>query len=61
VNSGSYAGADLSKAFDTVRHQLLLTELLEIGCSTQVLDWFYNYLTDQLQRVITYLTEWMTY
>ena len=53
---------DPSKAFDTVRHQLLLTELLEIGCSTQVLDWFCNYLTNRLERVITYqeVTEWMT-
>ena len=65
VDSGSYVGAllvDLTKAFDTVPHQLLLTELLEIGCSTQVLGWFCNYLTDRLQRVITYdeVTDWMT-
>ena len=42
VDSGSYAGTlhiDLSKAFDTVSHQLLLTELIEIGCSTQVKFW----------------------
>ena len=52
---------DLSKAFDTVPHQLVLTEL-EIACITQVLDWFCNYLTDQLHRVIIYeeVTEWMT-
>ena len=46
------AGA-LSKAFDTVPHQLLFTELRDVGCSTEVLRWFYNYLNDQLQRVIT--------
>ena len=57
VDSGSYVGTllvNLTKAFDTVPHQLLLTELLEIGCSTRVLGWFCNYLTDRLQRVITY-------
>ena len=64
VDKGSYAGAlliDLSKAFDTVPHQPLLTELHNIGCSTEVLNWFCNYLTDWLQRVITYeeVTDWI--
>ena len=64
VDKGSYAGAllvDRSKAFDTVPHQLLLTELRDIGCSTEVLSWFCNYLTDRLQRVITYeeATDWI--
>jgi len=40
--------------FDTVPHQLLLTELLESGCSTEVLNWFCSYLTERQQRVITY-------
>jgi len=43
VDSGSYAGAllvDLSKAFDTVPHQLLLFELRDIGCNTEVLTCF---------------------
>jgi len=55
------AHIDLSKAFDTVPHQLLLTELRDIGCSTEVLNWFCNYLTDRLQRVITYeeITDWI--
>ena len=64
VDKGSYAGAllvDLSKAFDTVPHQLLLSELRDIGCSTEVLNWFCNYLTDRLQRVITHedITDWI--
>jgi len=57
VDNGSYVSAllvGLSKAFDTVRHQLLLTELLDIGCSTEVLSWFCDYLTERQQRVITY-------
>ena len=56
VDRGSFAGAllvDLSKAFDMVPHQLLLTELRDIGCSIEVLLWFCDYLTHRLQRVIT--------
>ena len=64
VDMRSYAGAllvDLSKAYDTVPHQLLLSELRDIGCSTEVLNWFCNYLTDRLQRVITHedITDWI--
>ena len=64
VDKGSYAGAllvDLSKAFDMVSHQLLLSELRDIGCSTEVLNWLYNYFTDRLQRVTTYekITDWI--
>ena len=64
VDRGSFAGAllvDLSKAFATVPHQLLFTELRDIGCSIEVLLWFCNYLTDRLQRVITYeeITDWI--
>ena len=64
VDRGSFAGAllvDLSKAFDTVPHQLLLSELRDIGCSIEVLLWFCDYLTHRLQRVITYeeITDWI--
>jgi len=44
-----------------VPHQLLLTELRDIGCSIEVLLWFCDFLTHRLQRVITYeeITDWI--
>jgi len=64
LDQGSYVGAlliDLSKAFDTVPHQRLLVELLNIGCSSDTTVWFCNYLSDRLQRVILYdeVTTWL--
>jgi len=52
---------DLSKAFDTVSHLLLLSELMNIGCTSDVIAWFRNYLTDRFQRLITHdeITEWL--
>ena len=47
LDKGSYVGAlliDLSKAFDTVPHLLLLSELMNIGCNSDVIAWFCNYL-----------------
>ena len=63
VDKRHYVGAlllDFSKAFDTVPHQLLLTELQDIGCSIDTITWFWNYLTDREQRVITHeqVTQW---
>ena len=57
LDKGSYVGAlliDLLKAFDTVPHLLLLFELMNIGCTSDVIAWCCNYLTDWFQRVITY-------
>ena len=59
---GSYVGAlliDLSKAFDTVPHLLLLSEVMNIGYD--VVAWFRNYLTNRIQHVITYeeITHWL--
>ena len=53
---------DLSKAFDTVPHQLLLKELMAIGCSNKTMKWFRDYLCNRLQRVTKYdeVTPWMT-
>lgn len=42
---------DLSKAFDTVDHSLLLKILLKIGISKQAATWFTDYLASRMQCV----------
>lgn len=42
---------DLSKAFDSVDHGLLLTKLRSIGLSEKAVAWFQNYLVDRIQCV----------
>lgn len=42
---------DLSKAFDCVHHQLLLTKLRCLGFSKSVVKWFQSYLEDRFLRV----------
>ena len=42
---------DLSKAFDTVDHTLLLNKLDYYGIKGLALAWFKNYLSDRLQYV----------
>ena len=44
---------DLSAAFDTIDHRILLTRLCTtFGCSGMVLDWFTSYLTGRTQSVV---------
>ena len=43
---------DLSKAFDTVDHDILTAKLFNYGVHDKNLDWFQNYLTDRRQCVV---------
>ena len=42
---------DLSKAFDTVNHDILRNKLKVYGCSDHALTWFTSYLSDRKQSV----------
>ena len=43
---------DLSKAFDTINHSLLLAKLKAYGFSNQVLSWLQSYLCNRFQTSI---------
>ena len=44
---------DISAAFDTIDHDILLSQLCNVYCITgDVLDWFRSYLTCRIQRVV---------
>ena len=45
---------NLSKAFDTVNHNLLLKKLQHVGARGKVLDWFWTFLPDRMQHVLEY-------
>ena len=42
---------DLSKAFDSIDHQILLAKLQDIGASRSAIEWFKSYLTSRYQYV----------
>ena len=52
---------DLSKAFDTVDHSLLLTKLKQIGASDNVTVWLRSYLSNRFQlTVVGYVQSTLT-
>ena len=54
LDQGDYAVSiflDLSKAFDTVNHFILLSKLLSYGIQKPHIDWFKSYLNKRKQRV----------
>ena len=53
MEQGKLCGAvflDLTKAFDTVDHRILLRKLSKIGLCENSLQWFRSYITDRKQR-----------
>ena len=42
---------DLSKAFDSLDHQILINKLKKCGFQNAELNWFRNYLTNRLQYI----------
>ena len=52
MDRGSLNGViflDLKKAFDCVRHTILLRKLYNYGITEKSLEWFQSYITDRIQ------------
>ncbi|KAJ8386453.1 hypothetical protein AAFF_G00170500 [Aldrovandia affinis] len=47
---------DLSAAFDTVDHRILLSSLIEMGISGSALTWFESYLADRSYQVLAQIS-----
>ena len=45
---------DMSKAFDSIDHEILLAKLKHVGTSTSATKWFRSYLTSRYQVVRIY-------
>ena len=43
---------DLTKAFETIDHRILLRKLYSYGIRGSMLKWMQSYLTDRLQYVV---------
>ena len=56
LNAGSSAillMLDISAAFDTIDHDIMLSRLCNVyGITGDALDWFRSYLTGRIQRVV---------
>ena len=53
MEKGHICGAvflDLTKAFDTVDHGILMSKLSSVGVSPSALEWFTSYLSNRKQR-----------
>ena len=53
MEKGDVCGAvflDLTKAFDTVDHGILMSKLSSVGVSPSALEWFTSYLSNRKQR-----------
>ena len=53
MEKGHICGAvflDLTKAFDTVDHGILMSKLSSVGVSPSALEWFISYLSNRKQR-----------
>lgn len=49
---------DLSRAFDSVKHTILIDKLKSLGVTSNSLNWFESYLSNRFQYVeISYITE----